>query len=85
MDNPKKGWIPNCKESHQLISERMDRNLGIIENTGLRIHLMVCVACTNLTQQMDFLRNAMKNMPLDEMPLDELPLNSPGKEDEKPK
>ncbi len=80
MDNPKKGWIPNCKESHQLISERMDRNLGIIENTGLRLHLMICVACTNLTQQMDFLRRAMKDMPLNEMPSD-----SPGRDEDKPK
>ena len=79
MNKHSTAWIPNCKEAHQLCSERLDRKLGIIESAGLRLHLMICVACTNVSQQMDLLHRAMQDMPLDDMPLD-----NPVGEDKKP-
>lgn len=55
---------PTCREVHRLVSEAMDRDLTLIERTRMRVHLMVCGACTRFHQQMDTLRGAMRNFPL---------------------
>lgn len=51
-----------CKEVHQLTSESMDRRLTMVERTRVRMHLLVCNACRNFTEQMDLLRKAMQRM-----------------------
>ncbi len=51
---------PTCREVHQLVSERMDRALTLIERTRVRVHLMVCPACTRFDDQMRLLRRAMR-------------------------
>lgn len=53
---------PTCKEVHRLTSERMDRELTLIEHTRVRMHLLVCNACRNFTEQMDLIRHAMRRM-----------------------
>lgn len=53
---------PTCKEVHQLTSESMDRELTIVERTRVRMHLLVCHACRNFTDQMDLIRKAMRRM-----------------------
>ncbi|WP_420472866.1 zf-HC2 domain-containing protein [Noviherbaspirillum sp. ST9] len=53
---------PTCKEVHQLTSESMDRELTLVERTRVRMHLLVCNACRNFTEQMDLLRKAMRRM-----------------------
>jgi len=52
-----------CKEASRLISEGLDRDLGLVERTKLRLHLAICVACTRLTRQLDFLRRAAREYP----------------------
>jgi predicted anti-sigma-YlaC factor YlaD len=53
---------PTCKEVHRLTSEGMDRELTLVERTRVRVHLMVCNACRNFTEQMDLIRKAMQRM-----------------------
>ncbi|HTD02559.1 zf-HC2 domain-containing protein [Undibacterium sp.] len=51
-----------CKEAHRIVSEGLDRDLGLFERTRLRLHLGVCDACTNFNGQMQTIRQAMQKM-----------------------
>ncbi|MFT5535537.1 MAG: hypothetical protein ACI802_003802 [Candidatus Paceibacteria bacterium] len=51
---------PTCREVHRLVSEGQDRDLSVIEKIRVRLHLIVCDACTTYTRQMRFLRQAMR-------------------------
>jgi hypothetical protein len=63
MEKHSEGFKPTCREVHRLVSEGMDRELSLVERTRVRLHLMVCVACTRFSEQMDLLRRAMRQMP----------------------
>jgi predicted anti-sigma-YlaC factor YlaD len=54
--------MPTCKEIHQLVSEGLDRELSVIERTRMRLHLLICDACTNFSGQMQLMRKAMHKM-----------------------
>lgn len=56
---------PTCREVHRLVSEGMDRELSVVERLRMRMHLMVCEACTRFNGQMSLLRSAMRGFPLD--------------------
>jgi hypothetical protein len=58
-----KGWllIP-CRHAHELLSERMDKPLGMPDRLRLWLHLRICDACARVEQQMDFLRKAMRRL-----------------------
>ena len=72
MENHKDGLKPTCREVHRLVSEGMDRKLSLVERVRMRLHLMVCEACTRFTGQMDLLRRAMRHgPPSDQSPSDE--------------
>jgi hypothetical protein len=60
----KDGLKPTCREVHRLVSEGMDRDLTLVERTRMRLHLLVCAACTRFNLQMDTLRRAMRSFPL---------------------
>ncbi len=51
---------PTCREVHQLVSERMDRKLTMMERMRVGSHLIVCGACTRFNEQMALLRRAMR-------------------------
>ncbi|MES3020859.1 MAG: zf-HC2 domain-containing protein [Pseudomonadota bacterium] len=51
---------PTCREVHQLVSERMDRALTIIERGRVGAHLAVCPGCARFDDQMRLLRRAMR-------------------------
>ena len=59
------GPKPTCREVHRLVSEGMDRDLSLVERVRLRLHLLVCTACTRFSGQMALLRGAMHAFPLD--------------------
>ena len=61
----KHGLKPTCREVHRLVSEGMDRDLSLVERVRLRLHLLVCTACTRFSGQMALLRGAMHAFPLD--------------------
>ena len=64
-DSQEKRLMPTCREVHRLVSEGMDRDLSLVEHTRMRLHLMVCDACTRFNGQMALLRKAMRGFPLD--------------------
>jgi hypothetical protein len=57
------GLKPTCREVHRLVSEGMDRDLSVVERTRMRLHLVVCRACTRFDEQMQLLRQAMRREP----------------------
>lgn len=50
----------NCKEASELLSRAQDAPLGLRQRLALRLHLLMCAACTRFAKQMDFLREAMQ-------------------------
>ena len=54
--------FPTCKEVSHLVSQGLDRRLGLGERLRLRAHLAICDGCANFKRQMDFLRAAMKRL-----------------------
>jgi predicted anti-sigma-YlaC factor YlaD len=53
---------PTCREVHRLTSEGLDRDLSVVERARVHMHLLVCVACRNFTEQMDLIRRAMRQL-----------------------
>jgi hypothetical protein len=52
--------VMSCKEASLLLSEAEDRRLSMVERVKLRIHLALCDYCTRFSQQLAFLRTAMR-------------------------
>ena len=52
----------NCKQATRLMSQSQDRQLGLRERLGLRLHLLICGGCTNFNKQLDFIRSACRRM-----------------------
>lgn len=48
----------SCKESAELMSQGLDRSLGLRERISLRLHLLVCYGCRNARRQLEFIRRA---------------------------
>jgi hypothetical protein len=46
-----------CKEASQLQSDGFERDLTIGERIRLRIHLLICVACRNYSENIKLLNN----------------------------
>ncbi|MES2047950.1 MAG: zf-HC2 domain-containing protein [Pseudomonadota bacterium] len=55
--------LPNCKQTHKLVSEGLDRHLTLGERTKMKLHLAICESCTNFNGQMQLLRKAMHEYP----------------------
>jgi hypothetical protein len=43
-----------------LMSESLDRRLGVLEQLQLKLHLMVCVWCARYLKQIKFLRELVR-------------------------
>ena len=54
--------FPSCKEVSHLVSQGLDRELGLGERLRLRAHLAICNGCTNFKRQMVFLRRAIRKL-----------------------
>ena len=63
MEKSHTGWKPTCREVHRLVSQGMDRKLSLVERGRMRLHLLVCAACTRFNGQMALLRRAMRQGP----------------------
>ena len=50
----------NCKQATQLMSEKLDRQLGKKEKVGLSFHTTLCASCRNFSHQMEELRDISK-------------------------
>jgi hypothetical protein len=49
----------SCKEVTRLLSQAQDRPLALGERVKLRLHLVVCTACTGFERQLAFMRTAL--------------------------
>jgi hypothetical protein len=50
----------SCKQATELMSQEQDRRLALAERIGLRLHVLICSACSNYRRQMAFLRQACR-------------------------
>lgn len=50
----------SCQQASRLLSQRHDEPLPFGKRMRLRLHLMYCDACTNVSRQFDTLRMAMQ-------------------------
>jgi predicted anti-sigma-YlaC factor YlaD len=55
--------MPSCKEVSKLLSDRLDRKLGLMDSLGLRLHLAMCKACSRVARQFEMLRNGIAELP----------------------
>ena len=53
----------SCKQASLLASQALDRRLGWRERLTLRLHWLVCDACTRFKRQTEFLRTAVRGIP----------------------
>lgn len=56
----------SCKKASRLMSEALDRKLGMGERIALRFHTMMCSACSRVERQMALLRRAVSEFPAPE-------------------
>ena len=49
----------SCQQASRLLSQQQDEQLTFGKRVRLRLHLMYCDACTNVSRQFDTLRVAM--------------------------
>ncbi|MCE2915668.1 MAG: zf-HC2 domain-containing protein [Rubrivivax sp.] len=52
----------SCQEVSRLLSDRQDETLPAADRARLRLHLVMCGACRNVQEQMDFMRRAMQQL-----------------------
>lgn len=52
----------DCKAVSRLISDGQDKLMSPRERARLRLHFVVCEACRNVDEQMQFLRRALRRM-----------------------
>jgi len=50
----------SCREATELMSQEQDRPLSLAERLGLRLHVLICSACSNYRRQMSVLRAACR-------------------------
>ncbi|WP_020167739.1 MULTISPECIES: zf-HC2 domain-containing protein [Methylotenera] len=51
-----------CRETTQLISKSLDRQLSWRERFAVRLHLCICKYCKRFSQQLVVMRNALNRM-----------------------
>ncbi len=53
----------NCKQATAVMSQGMDKKLGLLQKANLRLHLIMCEGCRNFSKQMQFLRESLRKFP----------------------
>lgn len=56
----------SCKDASRLMSEGLDRDLDLSQRTGLRLHLLICSACSRVKTQLAFLHRMAPQYPGDD-------------------
>ena len=52
----------DCRNVSRLLSDGQDLTLPAAERARLRLHLVLCETCRNVSEQFDFLRRAMRQV-----------------------
>lgn len=56
-------WVMiSCRSAHELLSQRMDRELDLGERLRLRLHLGMCRMCSRVEKQMEMIRTAIRRL-----------------------
>jgi hypothetical protein len=50
----------SCQQASRLLSQRQEEPLAFGKRMRLRLHLLYCDACTNVSRQLETLRLAMQ-------------------------
>ena len=50
----------DCREASRLISQQADRRLPLGRRLQLRLHLLICDACSNFSRQVELLRKGVR-------------------------
>ena len=50
-----------CSEVTRLVSQSLDRRLGLMERVGLYLHFRLCDGCRRFREQMAFIRHACRS------------------------
>ena len=45
-------WVHSCRKVAQLLSQRLDEPLGLVDSLRLRLHLSMCDDCSNAQEQL---------------------------------
>jgi hypothetical protein len=53
------GLLISCKDASRLISRMQERDIPFHAWARIRLHLLLCDACTRFDKQLRFLRTAM--------------------------
>jgi predicted anti-sigma-YlaC factor YlaD len=56
--------VLSCRRASEMVSQSLDRRLGLVERWRLHVHLQACQACRRFSNQMAFLRRAVRRHPL---------------------
>ena len=51
-----------CKQAHRVIVESLDRDLKVMDDVRVRLHLRRCPCCAEFVKQMDLMRSAMRRI-----------------------
>ncbi|HUL64306.1 MAG TPA: anti-sigma factor [Burkholderiaceae bacterium] len=51
-----------CKQAHRVIAESLDRDLKVMDDVRVRLHLRRCPCCAEFVKQMDLMRSAMRRI-----------------------
>ena len=51
-----------CKQAHRVIAESLDRDLKVMDDVRVRLHLLRCPCCAEFVKQMDLMRSAMRRI-----------------------
>lgn len=52
----------SCREVTRMVSQGEDRDLSFGERVTLRAHLVICRGCRNASEQLRFLRRAVRSL-----------------------
>ena len=55
-------WMYSCKRVAELLSQRLDEPLGLIDGLRLKLHLSMCGNCANVAVQMEAIHYASADL-----------------------
>jgi predicted anti-sigma-YlaC factor YlaD len=58
----------DCKEVSRLISDGLDETLPGPQRARMRLHFVICQTCRDVSEQMQFLRSAMRRIDREDPP-----------------
>lgn len=73
-------WMHSCKRVAELLSQRLDEPLSLIDEMKLRLHLSMCGNCRHVEQQLSGLHAATAELFGAGLDLDDDPDAPPGRQ-----